>query len=522
MSLQKKIILSFLISSALIAALALAGYVSFVEIRKEIRYLELSDSLRSKTLQLRRHEKNYLIYQEPKELESVYSYLAEIRAIIRQNRQIFPTGKLQALDGKTEEYSRTFTIIEKRAVSVREELGRLNKNGKTRVYAPIVETTFLESPVVNAELLRNVFGLTAEAPVIASLNEINAEIISLRKQGEEILVLSKDLDSSAREKVEQAIGYTQKAALVLFPLSLIFGISALFIISRSAVNHLKIITGAIEKTGKGDFASLQVPHEQDEVGRLIDAFNKMENDLIERDMEIERKNEELLQNRKLASIGTLASGVAHELNNPLNNIYLSAQILSKEIGDQITCPEIVKETVGDIFSQTQRVKRIVSDLLEFSREKPPALEAVDIVGVVGGVIHQMTASGELDRVTCSVKAPDKVVLQADRQLMEQVFINLITNAVHAMNGEGLLTIEIAQDNEAGNNSVTCRITDTGAGIPPENIQRIFDPFYTTKGRGTGLGLAIVYNIIEKHKGRISVESHIDRGTTFTISLPAGK
>ncbi|MHB8880620.1 MAG: sensor histidine kinase [Thermodesulfovibrionales bacterium] len=518
MSLQKKIILSFLISSALIGALALAGAVSFIEIRKEIRYLELSDTLRSKTLQLRRHEKNFLLYREAKELESVYAYIKDLRLLIQQSSRTLSTDKLRKLHNKLDRYSETFSNIEMLAEAIRAELAVIEKkNGKSLHFAPIIETTFLESPLVNAELLMHVFGLDPQAGVIQSLNDLNKEITALRKGGEEILMLSKDLDSSARDNVERVIGYTQKAALVLIPLFLLVGISALFIISRSAVKHIKMITDAIEKTGQGDFSALSVPHEQDEVGRLIDAFNKMENDLIERDREITKKSEELLQSRKLASIGTLASGVAHELNNPLNNIYLSAQILSKEIGDQETCPGIVKETVSDIYSQTLRVKRIVSDLLEFSREKPPELLPVDLVALIKEILHQLTASGELDRVRYSIRSSDSVTLPADRHLMEQVFINLFTNAAQAMNGEGDLVIEVGK----GPDSVICRVSDTGAGIPAENLQRIFDPFYTTKGRGTGLGLAIVYNIIEKHKGKISVESTMNRGTTFTIVLPGG-
>jgi signal transduction histidine kinase len=519
MSLQKKIILSFLISSVLIAALAIAGALSFVEIRKEIRYLELSDSLRSKTLQLRRHEKNFLLYHEPKEIGSVYQYIGEILTIIKQNQHIFDTGKLRDLNGKMDEYWKTFNSIESVVQMIQDELSSIRKGASASdLYSPIIEATFLERPLVNAELLKKVYGLKPDAPIIVSLNGLNAEIQSLRKEGEEILLLSKDLDSAAIEKVERVIGYTQKAAAVLFPLFLIVGLSALFIISRSAVNHIKMITGAIEKTGKGDFSSLSVPHEQDEVGRLIDAFNKMKNDLIERDEEIDCKNEELLHSRKLASIGTLASGVAHELNNPLNNIYLSAQILSKEIGDEVSCPGIVKETVSDIFSQTLRVKRIVSDLLEFSREKLPELATLNIVELVKNILHQMTVSAEIEKVRYSVKSSDVILLRADRHLMEQVFINLFTNAVHAMDGEGELRVEIVENGD----TVTCRISDTGAGIPPENTQRIFDPFYTTKGRGTGLGLAIVYNIIKKHKGKITVESHINSGTTFTITMPGEK
>ncbi|OGW33269.1 MAG: hypothetical protein A2088_01780 [Nitrospirae bacterium GWD2_44_7] len=297
---------------------------------------------------------------------------------------------------------------------------------------------------------------------------------------------------------------------------LIFGLAALFVISHSVVRRLKLLAAAIEKTGKGDFSSLPVPEKQDEVGVLITTFNKMEADLIERDEELSRKNEELLQSRKLASIGTLASGVAHELNNPLNNIYLAAQILSKEIGPE-TCPPLVKETVGDISSQTLRVKRIVSDLLEFAREKAPERKRLNIIEIIRGVIEQMKASGEIDGMKYDFISEDIIELSADMHLMEQLFINLFTNARDAMEAKGLLKIEV----QHLHNDVRIVVSDTGKGIPMSDIPRIFDPFFTTKDRGTGLGLAIVYGIIKKHNGKIKVKSEEGRGTTFIITLPKG-
>jgi signal transduction histidine kinase len=292
------------------------------------------------------------------------------------------------------------------------------------------------------------------------------------------------------------------------------GISALVVIIRSAVNQLKILAHAIEKTGKGDFSALPAPSKHDEVGMLIDAFNRMENDLIARDNELAKKNEELLQGRKLASLGTLASGVAHELNNPLNNIYLAAQILTREI-DSETCPGIIRETVGDIYSQTLRVKRIVSDLLAFAREKPPELAPVQITVLIKGILTQMAATEDLRDVRYAVQARDDASVLADSHMMEQVFINLFTNAVDAMDGKGMLNVTVERDRQ----SVKIMVTDTGKGISQDKIQRIFDPFFTTKDHGTGLGLAIVYSIIEKHNGRIEVQSTPGRGTTFLITLP---
>jgi len=255
--------------------------------------------------------------------------------------------------------------------------------------------------------------------------------------------------------------------------------------------------------------------EQDEVGNLITAFIKMENDLAIRDQEIKKKNEEkLLQNRKLASIGTLASGVAQELNNPLNNIYLAAQVLSGEIKEK-HYPDIIKESVQDIYSQTFRVKKIVGNLLEFARGKAPEFQKIDLVKVISGVLARLAGSGELLNAKPNLDASESVEIMGDRLLLEEVFINLFTNAAEEMSGSGEIFIKV----DKVDSSVLIKVTDSGKGIPPDVLPRIFDPFFTTKEKGTGLGLAIVYNIIEKHKGKIEVKSGPEKGAVFTIRLP---
>jgi signal transduction histidine kinase len=171
--------------------------------------------------------------------------------------------------------------------------------------------------------------------------------------------------------------------------------------------------------------------------------------------------------------------------------------------------------VKDIFSQTLRVKRIVSDLLEFARAKGPELQKIYIVNIINKVLKQMTATGEIADVKYNIAANEDIEILADGLLLEQAFINLFSNAIDAMNGKGTLNIVIDKKDR----SVNIRISDTGKGIPPENMLKVFDPFFTTKEKGTGLGLAIVYSIIKKHKGEIDVKSEADKGTTFMITLP---
>src|SRR4030066_2269405 len=426
MSLKKKIILGFLTSSTIIAILVIFGFISFIEIKKEIRYLELSDNLRGKSLQLRRHEKNFFLYRDLNEIKKVHTYLEDIKTLLKQGITIYNNSELIILDNKIKEYEQKFNRIEAIFWEFQKKFVQLRpSNSQYTVFFQLIESTFLERPLVNAEILKKIFSLHEEDPAIKSLQELNTEMGAIRKIGEEILTISNEMDKSAREKVEESIGLSQTTALILFPLFFFVGLGALFGISQSTVKRLEILSHAIEETGKGHFSSLEIPEKQDEVGLLVKTFNKMEADLIARDDELNRKNEELLQSRKLASIGTLASGVAHELNNPLNNIYLASQTLSKEI-DRImeidVCPEVITESVRDIPSPPLRAKRIVGDLLEFAREKGPELKKINIVSLVNEVLNQMKMSGEMLNVQSSLTAPESIELFADRHLMEQVFI----------------------------------------------------------------------------------------------------
>jgi signal transduction histidine kinase len=243
----------------------------------------------------------------------------------------------------------------------------------------------------------------------------------------------------------------------------------------------------------------------------------MEEQLAQREAEIEKKNNELLQSRKLAAIGTLASGVAHELNNPLNNIYLSSQMLEKETGDS-TSPA-VREIVGDIAGQTRRMKQITGDLLEFARGREPRLREVELGELIMGAYRLVSVAMDTRKVhLVTDSGSGGILIDADPEQMERVFINLFTNAIDAMSGEGTLRVQALK----GQGEVRITVSDSGRGIPPEIVETIFEPFYTTRDKGTGLGLAIIFNIINKHHGEIFVESKPGEGTTFTITLPVRK
>ena len=519
MSLKKKIALSFFISAFIIAILAAFEYFSFVEIRKEIRYLEITDTISRKSLQLRRHEKNFFLYSPAKadeESATVHAYIDELKGLLAQNPDIDRMDKLSLRAGISE-YEQRFGTIE---TSAKKLTAAFDKNRpmfrKNEAFYMLVEATFIERPAQSADSLAKAFQLPRSNALINGLRELDSDILSLRKTGEDILVVSKDLDKVAREKAETVIRVSQAAILIFFPLFFIAGIGMLFFISTNVVKRLMLLINVVERTGKGSYPHLSVPPSRgrapDEVGVLIDRFNTMEDELSLREAELERKNKELIQTKKLAAIGTLAAGVAHELNNPLNNIYLSAQVLAKESGED--CKPGVTEAVSDILGQTVRVKRIVGDLLEFARGREPRLQPVHLAELIGHVYKKLTVDSARVRFTLAVDPPD-VVFMADPEQMEQVFINLFTNAIEAMPAGGDLAALVRTSGDA----VTITVSDSGKGVPKESLDKVFEPFFTTKDKGTGLGLAIVFNIIKKHYGEINVTSIEGKGTVFTITMP---
>lgn len=513
MSLKKKIVLSFLVSAGIIAMLSAFLYLNFIEIKKETIFLELTDTIRSKSLQLRRHEKNYFLYapeHAADESRAIYGYLTELDDLLNSAKTP-AVHRASSLRGLFQEYRDQFSRIESLVAGVYSESGKLKSSLPAyRHVSDLIEANFLDKPVEDIAYLRDTLALQPDHSIVVILAELDAGITTLRKTGENILVASKELDKEAREKVDRFIHLSRIAILVFFPLFLIAGFGTTLFIISNVVRRLHLLTALIEKTGSGNYFHLEEPPSSwsgDEVGQLIRTFNDMEDQLSQRE-------KELLQSRKLAAIGTLASGVAHELNNPLNNIYTTAQRLMKKAGDD--SPDYITKGLNDIFGQTMRVKSIVGDLLEFARGREPHLMAVELRGLILEAYKHLENTRDMRGIRLSLEmTPQEIVLYADTKQLEQVFINIFSNALDAMSGQGGLSIKAKEEESR----ITMRISDTGSGIPKDALDKIFEPFFTTKDKGTGLGLAIVFNIIQKHQGELTVESEEGEGTTFIISLP---
>ncbi|MHB8159079.1 MAG: sensor histidine kinase [Thermoleophilia bacterium] len=520
MSLRKKIIFGFSISAFIITILAGFEYFNFIQVRNEMRFLEVTATLRNQSLQLRRHEKNFFLFPEKAtgEAGATRDYLTQLNDTISAMQSDDP-GKTSSLRNLVSQYSQKFGNIEKLLPEVTQEFeNRKAAFAPYESFVPLLEADSRDKPLYVADYLQNQFSFPPADPQVVRLRELDADIITLRETGENIIEASRDLDTDARDGAERGIRLSQIAILVFFPLFLLFGLSAMLYISTDVVKRLKTLTGAIDRIGKRYAHGLPAPRTEaahkDEVDVLVEKFNNMNSQLITWEDELDEKNRELLQSKKLAAIGTLASGIAHELNNPLNNISLSAQVLKKQFGpgDSTATTEIIDDIVG----QTARIKGIVGNMLEFAREREPRLEEVELNSLVRNVHGLVSGTHDVEGITFVLDSDDRGVrLQADPAQLEQVFVNLFTNAVAAMAGPGQLTVRIEPEAEA----VKIFVSDTGLGISEEDREKVFDPFFTRKDKGTGLGLAIVMNIIRKHGGDISLVSEEGMGTVFEITLP---
>jgi two-component system NtrC family sensor kinase len=241
-------------------------------------------------------------------------------------------------------------------------------------------------------------------------------------------------------------------------------------------------------------------------------------------IEIEKKLKEaerikMMQSNKMASLGHLAAGVAHEINNPLSGILIDASLILEELEESSP----IRKQIQDIIVDTNRCKEIVKNLLAYSRQTEFKKEVLNINGVIEQAFSFMREHALLHNITIHKEfSSSMLICEGDNNQLLQVFTNMIINASQAMDGKGTISIRASKDKLEG--KIYVEISDTGCGIPKENIHRIFEPFFTTKeeGKGTGLGLSTVRDILEKHGGDIRVKFTCPEGTTFLIELPLVK
>jgi two-component system, NtrC family, sensor kinase len=437
-------------------------YLGAIELKQSL--VQVADDLRETVLEIRRYEKNYLLYGLKEDFQENQRYSREALAVIAK---IAPDAKNLKVASHLEAFRDDL-------LNYRQLMEHRARNG-------------------NQDAAEN-----------KALEE------QLRVRGKNLLDVSVQLVAFERRRILEIINTLKTQLLISVLVFLAFMGFITLMVSRKIIRPLWVIENTTQRIAQGDFKPLPVLDTRDETQRVVEGFNRMV-------AELEKRQDQLVQGKKMSSLGVLTAGIAHQLNNPLNNISTSCQILLEELdqGDL----SFLRRMLTNVEQEVYRARDIVKGLLEFSRVRDFSLKPTQLSEVITRAIR-LISSQVPPGVDVVDQVPPDLILELDAQRMQEVFLNLLMNALQAIK-ETPGEIRIAATTDPGRHEAVITVEDTGMGIPKEQLDRVFDPFFTTKevGSGTGLGLSIAYGIIEKHQGRIRVESREGEGTRFTIRMP---
>ena len=482
-SLQGKITSAYVALVAGTIVLALIAFLDLLFLEQQVTEGEVVTDLKGSVLEMRREEKNLFLYEDSDAL---------IRA---------------------DEYSMSALDI---ALKYRNTLEEIMGHPQTAVL------------IENLHTYRAKLGVWSTT-LVGDRQPLENKIRSL---GQEIYISVDSLSKQERRILEAAVQESQWFLLIFL---FIIGLAIYLVgrqLKRVALTPLMKLESRLKPIAEGRFNHLQSPSNDREFITFTDAFNRM---LIE----LEIRQRRMLQSEKLASLGILASGVAHELNNPLSNISSSCQLLMEELTE--ADPDLLNTWLKQIDTETERGRKIVRTLLDFGgqrvfqKDRVKLLDLVDETKIIiGKSLRQYSA-------TLTFNIPTDLILEVDKQRIQQLFINLIQNAMHAagksvdvrisamVREKGISMIpdgaEVAGNlkciNDYNGQFVEIIVADDGPGIPAENLSKVFDPFFTTSksGLGVGLGLFIVQEIVGEHDGCLAIASWPGKGTQVIVLLP---
>jgi signal transduction histidine kinase len=485
-SIHQKIILGYVLSFAVIVAGAVFTYINLNIIENRIIFRNVVSEFFDTVLEIRRFEKNYFLYKKDDDYRETLSFVNKGEDLIEKNKDEFK--KLISADSVADLQS------------------------KLQEYKELIQENFL----LNQDRTTD-FVLEGK----------------IRQKGRDIVTIAEDVSKIVQGNIQRLLLTLHRTLITATVSLIIIGVVFGYVLLWTVTKPLRQLQRSMDKISSGEMEKVSIDSSDGEIISLSAAFNRM----LE---ELGLRQRQLVQSEKLASLGTLLSGIAHELNNPLSNISTSFQILNEEI--ESADIGYKKELLSQIGEQTDRARDIVRSILDFARPKELKNELLPLKDLINETIHFV--HGEVStNVEISVDVPDEIRIYADKQRIQQVFLNLIKNAIDAVSTKGAVAIiartvtgtetvdfeshvflahqNIHLENDHEVKTIYIKIQDNGVGIEPEVVEKIFDPFFTTKdvGKGSGLGLFIVHSIIEEHGGSIDVKSQPGCGTAFLIQLP---
>jgi signal transduction histidine kinase len=485
-SLRSKITTAYITLVLGILVLALIAFLDLLFLQRQIREGEVVSDLQSAVSEMRREEKNLFLY-------------ADRAALTRA--QLFANSSLDILQmhetslGALMEQSDPNVLI-RRLENYRNKLNEWQTD-------PLSESQHMEEEV--------------------------------RRIGHQINLTVESLSRQERNLLEVAVRQSQWLLLVLLP---VIGLAIYLVghhLKQVVLLPLKKMESRLIPIANGRFNHLQPPSNDREFVTFTNAFNRMLK-------ELEIRQRRMLQSEKLASLGILASGVAHELNNPLSNISSSSQLLLEEFGDADADPQQLRSWLEQIDSETERGKRIIRTMLDFGSQRVFQKRPVNLLELINETQSFIGKALLQHDATLSVNIPESLLLLADKQRIQQMFINLIQNAIHAAGQGAQVKISAIQRDTGGSmlpdgaevaGNLKCvtdhegpyieiLVADDGPGIPEAILPKVFDPFFTTSesGKGVGLGMFIIQEIVREHDGCLAIASHAGKGTKVIVLFPA--
>lgn len=479
-SIRGKITFGYYLFAACMIGLAVFAYANLRFLEQRLDWGVAVSGFLDTTLEMRRFEKNFFLYNQAEDAVSAQNYAGEALALLEQHaiayRELISAADLEHLHAWLQRYAQRL-----------------------------------------AQLPR----ATATGP--AERDAIERDI---RELGRELSESAERISASERDAMRQVLNTARTALVGSLIAVTLFSLLLAHFLTRVVVQPLQGLEQDLQAIGQGRLDSLPARSGEREIVSFTEAFNRTLH-------ELELRRRHLLQSEKLASLGTLVSGVAHELNNPLSNISTSTQLLVEEL--DAADPAQVTAWLRDIEEQTERARHIVATLLDFSRDSPFALQPTALRGLLEKTVTLLRAQ-QPEGCVIELDVPAELILDIDPRKLQQVFVNLLGNAIEAGGREIRVRAPEAPEflalehyvwtrapapNESIANAVYIAVSDDGPGIAPTVLPKVFDPFFTTKdvGHGSGLGLYLVQEIVQQHGGSIGVSSTPGQGSTFLIRLP---
>ncbi len=551
MKIRDKLFLGFGLYILLAVILGSFAYKELRTIGTRLVLVETADDITNTILEVRRYEKNFLLFKDAKSQEELQKYLGTLNNSIAaiQAEIVIEIGSenYTMMKSAIADYERLITNIADnyRSQFELEQQVRLKGRSVERTLSGEELRSFLvlrryernvmlyknaeafavfrrTNGISTATLRRKIQSYDVLVEKLYRLYETEKEDVEkLRQTARQIQSFTQNLSKKERSDIATTIKISIHLLLIALVLVVFLGIVINIKLATSISSPIRTLEKITKNIAKGDFSERIEVRGQDELSSLEASFNLMEEKLknalwsLEHTIEkLREKQAQLVEAEKLASVGKLAAGIAHEINNPLTSVLTFSNLMLEQ------CPpsDPRHARLKLMARETERARTIVRQLLNFGRQTELKCEKISINQPVSEITDSLEAQDAFKGIELDLKLGENLpAVYADPAQIGQVVMNMLLNAIHAITPPGRIEI-VTRLKDAW---VEIVFSDSGRGIPEEFIHKIFDPFFTTKevSKGTGLGLAVSYGIVKKHSGDIEVASVMGKGTTFTVRLP---